>query len=94
MEKAQKFRHSVSPHTFRHTFAIWHLNAGTDIKMVSRWLGHKSVTVTEKHYSHAIHSTMIESERAYDESMRRQQEIAAQRRRDNFRVVAASSNEG
>lgn len=62
----------VSPHTLRHTFCISHLNAGTDIKFVSRWCGHKSTAVTEKHYAHAILGTLVASDQAYDESMRRQ----------------------
>lgn len=81
------FTHPVSPHTFRHTFSIRHLNAGTDIKQVSRWLGHKSVTVTEKHYSHAIHGTMVASEEAYDASMKRQGELEANRKRRQLAVL-------
>lgn len=67
------FAHHASPHTWRHTFAILHLNAGTDVKWVSTWLGHKSMTITLKHYAHAIKSTHIASEAAYDKSMRFQQ---------------------
>ena len=70
------FLHPVSPHTFRHTFSIAHLNAGTDIKFVSRWLGHRSVTITEKHYAHAVRGTMLASEDAYDASLERQQRLA------------------
>lgn len=70
--KQKPFLHPVSPHTFRHTFSIAHLNAGTDIKFVSRWLGHRSVTITEKHYAHAVRGTMLASEDAYDASMERQ----------------------
>jgi integrase len=73
----RRFEHHVSPHSWRHTFAISHLNAGTDIKLVSRWLGHASVSVTEKHYGHANRSTRIASEDAYDESNRRQREAGA-----------------
>lgn len=82
-----KFTNSVSPHTFRHTFSIRHLNAGVDIKQVSRWLGHKSVAVTEKHYAHAIQGTMIQSEEAYDASMKRQAEQAAAIKRRKLKVV-------
>jgi len=49
------------------------LNAGTDIKWVSTWLGHKSMTITLKHYAHAVSSTHIASEAAYDKSMGVQQ---------------------
>ena len=40
-----------SSHGFRHTFAIELLKAGTDVRKVSKALGHSSVTVTEKYYS-------------------------------------------
>ena len=76
-----KFTNSVSPHTFRHTFSIRHLNAGTDIKQVSKWLGHKHVSVTEDHYSHAIQGTKLASEEAYDVSMQKQEESDAKRKR-------------
>jgi len=69
-QKAGQFEHSSSPYTFRHTFAISHLNAGVDIKVVSRWLGHRSITTTEKHYSHAIRETHVTAERLYDESLK------------------------
>jgi integrase len=69
VQEAHQFWSPVSPHVFRHTFAISHLNAGTNVKFVSRWLGHASTAVTEKHYSHAIKSTMLASEEAYDTSM-------------------------
>jgi integrase len=66
-EPPQKpFAHHATPHTLRHTFAISALNAGADIKMVSRWLGHSSTKITEAHYSHAIRATHIPSEAAYD----------------------------
>lgn len=71
------FLHTVTPHTFRHTFAISHLNAGVDIKVVSRWLTHASVSVTEKHYAHAIHGTLLASDLAFDHSLKQQLAIAA-----------------
>ena len=85
------FTHAVTPHTFRHTFSISHLNAGADIKIVSRWLGHKSVAVTEKHYAHAVHGTLLASEEAYDASLRRQEELAAQRKRRKITVVPSGN---
>jgi site-specific recombinase XerD len=87
IEEKGPITHLVTPHTFRHTFSIRHLNAGVDIKIVSRWLGHKSITVTEKHYAHAVHGTMLASEEAHDVSMRRQEEIAAKRKRHQLTVV-------
>jgi integrase len=38
-------------HMFRDTFAVELLLAGVPIEQVSRLLGHKSIRVTEKHYS-------------------------------------------
>ena len=73
--KQLTFLHDVSPHTFRHTFSISHLNAGVDIKQVSRWLSHASVTVTERHYSHSIHGTMVASDEAFDESLKNQRRV-------------------
>jgi len=87
VEQTHKFLNPVSPHVFRHTFAISHLNAGTDVKFVSRWLGHASTGVTERHYSHAIRSTMLASEEAYDASLRQQEETAARRLRERMTLV-------
>jgi integrase len=39
------------PHMFRDTFAVENLLAGVPIDQVSLLLGHKSVKITEKHYS-------------------------------------------
>ena len=75
-QRKQKFVHPATPHTFRHTFSISHLNAGVDIKVVSRWLGHRSITTTEKHYSHAVRGTHLAAEEAYDESLRKQKQSA------------------
>jgi integrase len=45
---------SRSFHTLRHTYASHLLMSGVNIFVVSRWLGHSSVNVTEKHYGHLI----------------------------------------
>lgn len=37
--------------TLRHTFASRHVGEGKSIFKVSRWLGHRSVKTTEKHYA-------------------------------------------
>jgi len=48
------FKHHSTPHTFRHFFAITMLASGkARIEDVSRWLGHSSIRITEKHYGHA-----------------------------------------
>jgi integrase len=56
-QREQPFKHPFSPHCLRHTFAIQHLNQGTDIKLVSKWLGHKNVAITIAHYSNWIGTT-------------------------------------
>jgi integrase len=87
VDESHPFLNPVSPHSFRHTFAISHLNAGTDIKFVSRWLGHASTAVTEAHYAHAIRSTLLASEAAYDESVLRHEAL---RRKHAFALSSAA----
>lgn len=43
-----------SPHVLRHTFATRYLQAGGDIYVLSRILGHASVKMTEKVYTHLL----------------------------------------
>ena len=49
---------SRSLHTLRHTYASHLLMRGINIFIVSRWMGHSSVKVTEKHYGHVIPNTI------------------------------------
>jgi len=46
----------------RHTFAIQHINVGTDVKLISKWLGHESVAVTLEHYGNWIKTTQMMAE--------------------------------
>src|SRR6266566_4296804 len=39
----------VSPHTFRHTYAVQYLLNGGDIYKLSRLMGHTSVKITERY---------------------------------------------
>ncbi len=47
-------------HTLRHTFASHAVMAGIPIYTVSKWLGHSSVEITERHYAHLAASHMDE----------------------------------
>ncbi len=67
--KDRKFKHRVTPHCLRHTFAIQNINAGVDIAIVSKWLGHESVATTQKHYANAIESTKVLAEQIAREAV-------------------------
>jgi integrase len=45
-----------TPHVLRHSFATRYLQSGGDIYVLSKILGHASVTVTEKVYAHLVHT--------------------------------------
>lgn len=75
--------HAVSRHVdgrfhwLRHTFGSWLLQAGEPIEVVSKMLGHSSVGLTSKVYSHI--PTAIQHETALRglTAMRRRKEMAA-----------------
>jgi integrase len=56
-QRDKRFTHPFSPHCLRHTFAIQHINVSTDVKLISKWLGHESVAVTLEHYGNWIKET-------------------------------------
>lgn len=48
---------AYSPHTFRHGFAMWTLNAGVRMEVVSSLMGHADLAVTSQTYAFTLTST-------------------------------------
>lgn len=48
---------AYSPHTFRHGFAMWTLNAGVRMEVVSSLMGHADIAVTSQVYAFTLTST-------------------------------------
>jgi integrase/recombinase XerD len=53
----------ITPHTLRRTFATRWLQVGGDIYILSRVLGHSSITVTERYYAHVRAADVLAASR-------------------------------
>ncbi|TSA09601.1 MAG: site-specific integrase [Deltaproteobacteria bacterium] len=61
-------RQRVVFHTLRHTFASWHVEAGTDLYTVKELLGHSVIAMTER-YSHLGKNTLQNATRNLERSI-------------------------
>lgn len=60
---------NASTHTLRKTAGAWYYVATRDIFAASRFLGHSSVKVTEKHYAGLIQSLQVEYSAMYETTL-------------------------
>jgi site-specific recombinase XerD len=61
-------RQKVVAHTLRHTFASWHVMAGTDIYTLKELLGHSVIQMTER-YSHLAPEALQNATRGFERAI-------------------------
>jgi integrase len=61
-------RQKVVFHTCRHTYASWLVEAGTDLYVVKKLMGHSSITMTER-YSHLSQGMLQQAVKALEMSL-------------------------
>ena len=61
-------RQKVCFHTCRHSFASWHVTAGTDLYTVKELLGHSVIAMTER-YSHLAPGTLQNATRTLERAI-------------------------
>jgi site-specific recombinase XerD len=61
-------RQRVYFHTCRHTFASWHVSAGTDLYTVKELMGHSVIAMTER-YSHLGKNTLLNATKNFEQAI-------------------------
>lgn len=61
-------RQKVVAHTLRHTFASWHVMAGTDIYTLKELMGHSVIQMTER-YAHLSNGTLQNATKALEKAI-------------------------
>ncbi|HPC08205.1 MAG TPA: tyrosine-type recombinase/integrase [Smithella sp.] len=61
-------RRKVVFHSLRHTFASWHVMAGTDIYTVKKLMGHSNIAMTER-YSHLAPEALQNATRTLEKAI-------------------------